>query len=182
MRWSILRRQFLRTVRAFNMMNLFALHDVHSAFFKPHQLVTHLFMHGSFGHLLVNMFSLWMFGSMFENLWGSKRFLIFYVVSGLGAAFLHLAVLYFEMEPVMANSGGFPMTNKCNISNRSEFSSKHRQLLVLPELCSVAWRHSGICFPTAFYMSISCFRSRLNGLCYYMRPRVVGRGSEYCWR
>ena len=84
--------------QAFNLMNRFALHDVHSAFFQPHQLVTHLFMHGSFGHLLVNMFSLWMFGSMLENLWGSKRFLIFYMVSGLGAAFLHLAVLYFEMD------------------------------------------------------------------------------------
>jgi len=85
-----------------NPMNVFALHDVHSVFFKPHQLVTHLFMHGSFGHLLINMFSLWMFGSMLENVWGSKRFLIFYMISGLGAAFLHLGVLYFEMEPIMA--------------------------------------------------------------------------------
>ncbi len=63
--------------RSFNMMNLFALHDVHSVFFRPHQLLTHLFMHGSIGHLFFNMFALWMFGSMLENVWGSKRFLIF---------------------------------------------------------------------------------------------------------
>jgi membrane associated rhomboid family serine protease len=87
--------------QGFNMMNLFALHDVHSVYFRPHQLVTHMFMHGSIGHLFFNMFALWMFGSMLENVWGSKRFLIFYVVSGLGAAFLHLGVLYFQMEPLM---------------------------------------------------------------------------------
>jgi membrane associated rhomboid family serine protease len=87
---------------SFNMMSLFALHDVHSVFFRPHQLITHLFMHGSIGHLFFNMFALWMFGSMLENVWGSKRFLIFYMVSGLGAAFLHLIVLYLQSEPMMA--------------------------------------------------------------------------------
>ncbi len=82
-------------------VNLFALHDVHSVYFKPHQLVTHMFMHGSFTHLLFNMFALWMFGSILENFWGSKRFLIFYMVCGLGAAILHLGTLYLEMREVM---------------------------------------------------------------------------------
>lgn len=86
----------------YGVINLFALHDVHSVYFKPHQLVTHMFMHGSFTHLLFNMFALWMFGSILENLWGSKRFLIFYMLCGLGAAFLHLGTLYFEMKDVMA--------------------------------------------------------------------------------
>jgi membrane associated rhomboid family serine protease len=86
---------------SFNLENLFALHDIHSVYFKPHQLITHLFMHGGFTHLFFNMLALWMFGSMLENLWGSKRFLVFYISCGLGAALLHLGVLYFEMEPVM---------------------------------------------------------------------------------
>ena len=86
----------------FSISNMFALHDVHSVFFRPHQLVTHMFMHGDFMHLLFNMFILWMFGAMLENVWGSKRFLIFYMACGLGAAFLHLGILYLEMEPVMA--------------------------------------------------------------------------------
>lgn len=79
--------------------NLFALHDIRSVFFRPHQLVTHMFMHGSITHLLFNMLALWMFGSILENLWGSKRFLIFYVCCGLGAAVLHLGVLYMELTP-----------------------------------------------------------------------------------
>lgn len=95
-----------------NLENLFALHDVHSVYFKPHQLITHMFMHGSIGHIFWNMFSLWMFGSMLENLWGSKRFLIFYMVSGLGAAFLHLGVLYFEMEPIMAQFRSLPTSQQ----------------------------------------------------------------------
>lgn len=82
--------------------NLFALHDIHSVYFRPHQLVTHLFMHGDFWHLFFNMFALWMFGAMLENVWGSKRFLIFYMACGLGAALLHLGVLYTESEPIMA--------------------------------------------------------------------------------
>lgn len=81
--------------------NLFALHDVHSVYFRPHQLVTHLFMHGSFGHIFFNMFALWMFGSVLENYWGAKRFLIFYIACGLGAGILHLGVLYYENVPIM---------------------------------------------------------------------------------
>ncbi|MBL7697078.1 MAG: rhomboid family intramembrane serine protease [Chitinophagaceae bacterium] len=79
--------------------NLFALHDIRSEFFRPHQFVTHMFMHGDIYHILFNMLALWMFGSILENVWGSKRFLIFYVLCGLGAAILHLAVLYFELTP-----------------------------------------------------------------------------------
>lgn len=81
--------------------NLFALHDVHSVFFQPHQLLTHMFLHGSLEHILFNMLALWMFGSILENVWGGKRFLTFYILCGLGAAVLHIVVLYFEMEPVM---------------------------------------------------------------------------------
>lgn len=86
---------------AFNekLINLFALHDVRSPLFRPHQLITYLFLHGGWDHVLYNMFALWMFGSILENYWGAKRFLIFYVICGLGAAVAHLAVLYPEMTP-----------------------------------------------------------------------------------
>ncbi|MBC7826228.1 MAG: rhomboid family intramembrane serine protease [Chitinophagaceae bacterium] len=82
--------------------NWFALHDVHSVFFRPHQLITYMFLHGGFGHIFFNMFALWMFGSELENVWGPKRFLIFYMACGIGAGLLHLGVLYLEMEPIMA--------------------------------------------------------------------------------
>ena len=62
--------------------------------FQWWQPVTHLFMHGDFGHLLFNMFSFWMFGSVLEQVWGQRRFLQFYLITGLGAAFLHYLVVY----------------------------------------------------------------------------------------
>jgi membrane associated rhomboid family serine protease len=86
---------------ALKILNLFALHDLHSVYFRPHQLVTYLFLHGGWDHIFFNMLALWMFGAILENYWGGKRFLIFYVVCGIGAAVFHLAVLYHEMSPVM---------------------------------------------------------------------------------
>ena len=74
----------------------FALHYWGSDLFKPHQLITHLFMHATIGHLFMNMFTLWMFGATLENIWGPKRFLIFYMVCGLGAALCHMGVLTYE--------------------------------------------------------------------------------------
>lgn len=79
--------------------NWLALHDVRSVYFRPHQFITHLFLHGGFDHIFFNMFALWMFGSILENLWGPKRFLIFYVLCGLGAAVLHMITLYIELTP-----------------------------------------------------------------------------------
>jgi rhomboid-like protein len=58
-------------------------------YFYPWQLITYMFVHGSFSHLFFNMFSMWMFGSVLENLWGSRRFLNFYILCGLGAAVVH---------------------------------------------------------------------------------------------
>lgn len=106
---------------SFKMENMFALHDLHSVYFRPHQLITHMFMHGGFGHLFFNMFALWMFGSILENLWGSKRFLVFYIVSGLGAAFLHLGVLYFQMERVIEIFNLLPAEKQAELLYDPEF-------------------------------------------------------------
>ena len=65
--------------------DLFALHHYKSEVFKPYQLVTHMFMHGGIFHIIFNMLGLWMFGSVIEKAWGPKRFLIFYLVCGVGA-------------------------------------------------------------------------------------------------
>jgi membrane associated rhomboid family serine protease len=94
------------------LQNLFALHDLHSALFRPHQLVTYMFLHGGWDHIFFNMFALWMFGSVLENYWGGKRFLIFYMISGIGAAVFHLAVLYQEMAPVMDSFHFLPIAQQ----------------------------------------------------------------------
>lgn len=70
--------------------------------FKPHQLLTHLFMHGSMMHIFSNMFALWMFGSVLENVWGTKRFLIYYFVTGLGAAVIHSLVTALDIMSLQA--------------------------------------------------------------------------------
>ena len=105
----------------FNIENMFALHDVRSVYFRPHQLLTHLFLHGSFGHIFFNMFALWMFGQSLENHFGSKRFLIFYLVSGLGAAILHLAVLYFDLQPVWEAFRSLPPEQQAEIARSPAF-------------------------------------------------------------
>lgn len=68
-----------------------------SPFFKPYQLVTHFFMHGGLMHIFFNMFALVMLGSHLERVWGPKRFLLFYFVTALGAAALHMGVQAFEV-------------------------------------------------------------------------------------
>lgn len=59
--------------------------SVDTGLFKPYQLVTHMFAHGGFFHILFNMYALWLFGAALEKMWGPKRFLIFYFVCGLAA-------------------------------------------------------------------------------------------------
>lgn len=105
----------------FNIENMFALHDIRSVYFRPHQLVTHLFLHGGFSHIFFNMFALWMFGQTLENHFGSKRFLIFYLVSGLGAAILHLAVLYFDLQPVWEAFRSLPPEQQAEIARSPAF-------------------------------------------------------------
>lgn len=75
-----------------------------SEYFKPFQIVTHMFMHGNVGHLFFNMFGLFMFGPPLESVWGAKRFLGFYLITGFGALGLHLLATYVEMSMM----GGSP--------------------------------------------------------------------------
>ena len=82
--------------------SLIALFPYNTPYFKPYQLVTHMFAHGGFFHLLFNMFVLWMFGSTLERVWGPKRFLIFYLVCGLAAGVTHLVL---ENVPAVGASG-----------------------------------------------------------------------------
>jgi membrane associated rhomboid family serine protease len=86
-----------------DMENLFGLHHVKSPLFQPWQIITHLFLHSTtgLGHIFFNMFSLWMFGAVLEDLWGSKRFLTFYIISGLGAALLHLTFLWIDYDDML---------------------------------------------------------------------------------
>jgi membrane associated rhomboid family serine protease len=78
------------------------LHYFQSELFYPHQLLTYMFMHGDFGHIFFNMFALWMFGNTIENRWGWKKFLIYYLVTGIGAGLVQEAVYAIRIQQIMA--------------------------------------------------------------------------------
>ncbi|HVN57615.1 MAG TPA: rhomboid family intramembrane serine protease [Bacteroidales bacterium] len=71
--------------------------------FEPYQLITHMFMHGNILHLFFNMFAFYMFGQILEQVWGPKRFLIYYLVTGLGAIIIHESVLAIQYYKVMSS-------------------------------------------------------------------------------
>ena len=80
--------------QGYDLVEHFGLHYFESPTFKIYQLVTCMFLHGGFMHIALNMYGLWLFGQMIENYYGSKRFLIFYAICGLGAGIIQEASLY----------------------------------------------------------------------------------------
>ncbi len=76
------------------------LHYIGATDFRPYQFVTYMFMHGNFAHIFFNMFALWMFGNSIENAWGPKRFLIFYLVCGIGAGLTQELVQYIQFSDI----------------------------------------------------------------------------------
>ena len=114
----------------------FGLHYWHSSLFRWWQPLTHLFMHGSITHIFFNMFALWMFGRILEDVWGPKRFLIFYLICGFGAAICHEAVLTFEYLPM--NNEVLAYMHHPDIASFLQFTGKHR-IPVNPEFIS-AWQ------------------------------------------
>ena len=93
----------------------FALFYFKSPFFKPFQLVTHMFMHGGFTHIFFNMYTLFIFGGVLERVWGSQKFLFYYFVTGIGAALLHLGVMYFQLQGYLADAQAGDLMATANI-------------------------------------------------------------------
>jgi membrane associated rhomboid family serine protease len=86
------------TLNRFNidLSDYLGLHFFLAKDFMPYQLLTYMFMHANFEHIFFNMFALWMFGNTLENIWGSKRFLLFYIVCGLGAGICQEVVQFID--------------------------------------------------------------------------------------
>lgn len=89
---------YVLEMKGIDLTKILGLYYFESPDFRPYQLVTHMFMHGGFMHLLFNMFALWMFGRVLESVWGPKRFFIYYFVTGLGAAVFYTFVNYLEFQ------------------------------------------------------------------------------------
>ncbi len=106
-----------------DLVKLLGLYYPGSELFRPYQVITHMFMHANFYHIFFNMFALWMFGRVLESVWGSKRFLIYYFVTGFGAVALHLLVNSLSIGSVVAEAQA--LANTLSPDAFSEFLS-HR--------------------------------------------------------
>jgi len=90
-----------------NLVDTLGLHYFSSELFQPYQFVTYMFMHGGIDHIFFNMFALWMFGNVLENVWGPKRFLIFYMVTGIGAALIYMGYEAFHFYQIQQSIDAF---------------------------------------------------------------------------
>lgn len=87
------------------LVDFFGLHYWSSKYFMPHQVITYMFLHGNFSHLFFNMFALWMFGRILEYDLGAKRFLTYYMITGIGAGCLNLVVNWIEFSSMISTYG-----------------------------------------------------------------------------
>ena len=81
---------------------MFGLHFFMASDFRVYQLFTYLFLHGGFTHLFFNMFAVWMFGRILEQVWGPKRFLFYYLVCGVGAGLCQELVQFIDYTVELA--------------------------------------------------------------------------------
>lgn len=100
----------LLNVFNFRIEEYLGLHYIGASDFRPHQLISYMFLHSyyrmSLGHIFFNMFALYMFGRILEQVWGAKRFLIYYMVTGIGAAVIQEAVWYFSFSSAINEFNG----------------------------------------------------------------------------
>lgn len=155
-----------------------ALYFIGSDHFRPWQYVTYMFMHGSFEHLLFNMFALWMFGYILENYWGTMRFLVFYFACGIGAGLVHSMVIWITSAPVLADINAFaanPSPDALVLLYGDHFKGIINPAWV-SEICN-AWRVNagGADFATiAVDAFTNAYRERIIGI-----PTVGASGAIY---
>lgn len=103
----------------------FALHFPKNPLFELWQILTHMFMHSNvqFAHILFNMFALWMFGTAVEQIFGLKKFLVFYILAGLGAASAQIAVNYFQFNSGLNEliGAGFEQTQILDVLSQGKW-------------------------------------------------------------
>ena len=113
-----------------DLVNIFGLHYWAADSFRPWQFITYMFMHdpNNFSHILFNMFALWMFGYLLENVWGPRKFLFYYIFTGIGAALFHYAIWYYQFSPAIDAVNAF--ISDPSLAGFEEFrSSSHFNLM-----------------------------------------------------
>ena len=132
-----------------------ALYYIENPNFQWWQVFSHLFMHASVAHIFFNMFALYSFGMPLESYFGSNRFIVFYFACGLGAAFLHTAVNYYEFHSAL------------DILQSKGFSISQAQELLQKGMYNTGWEEA---------LSESDFKDMMSA---YMIPAVGASGAVY---
>ena len=111
--------------------SLFSLHFPENPDFKFWQLITHMFMHGGILHLAFNMFAVWMFGSAIESIFGSRRFIFFYITCGLGAALAQIGFLYYSFYSNLdiLTSSGYDSQSVLNLLMEGRYNTNWGKIL-----------------------------------------------------
>ena len=135
--------------------NIFGLHFFLATDFQFYQLFTYMFMHANLEHIFFNMFALYSFGPPLESYFGSNRFIVFYFACGLGAAFLHTAVNYYEFHSAL------------DILQSKGFSISQAQELLQKGMYNTGWEEA---------LSKSDFKDMISA---YMTRAVGASGAVY---
>lgn len=115
---------------AFNLTDILGMHYWASEKFNAAQMLTYIFMHGGFNHMFFNMFAVYMFGSALENYWGSQKFLIYYLITGVGAGIVqqlfwtveYQSLLMAMNDAISANSGAVLLPFEADLSKYFQIS------------------------------------------------------------
>jgi membrane associated rhomboid family serine protease len=103
--------------------------------FQYWQVITHMFMHGGYMHIFFNMFALYSFGSALESIWGSKKFLFFYISCGLGAALLHTGINYYYFNEGINTlvSNGFSKGQVLQLLNEGKINTQWQEIMTVSQ-------------------------------------------------
>ncbi|MGO4818193.1 rhomboid family intramembrane serine protease [Flavobacterium sp. W22_SRS_FP1] len=114
---------------------MLAMYFPENAGFQYWQTITHMFMHGGYMHIFFNMFALYSFGSALESIWGSKKFLFFYISCGLGAALLHTGINYYYFSEginILAENG-FAKAEVLQLLNEGKINTQWREIMTVSQ-------------------------------------------------
>jgi len=111
--------------------DVLALHFPLSKQFKAWQFITYMFMHGGIMHILFNMFALYSFGSLLEQMWGSKKFIFFYLSCGIGAALLHVGINYYTFNHAIniLTENGYARDQVIGLLSKGQYNPAWQELL-----------------------------------------------------
>lgn len=123
-------KALLSSVQHLDLDRYLGLHDHLAPDFRPYQFVTYIFMHADFTHILMNMIGVFIFGQVLEQTWGGKRYLIFYILTGLGAAITQYIINHIELVQILERVNAELNTpNKLSIENKAELMREKYEFL-----------------------------------------------------